>query len=478
MRILHVSAECYPAAKAGGLGDVAGALPKYLNQLGTTASVVIPKYHTKWILSQEVKSVFQGEIRLGSAFHSFTVELVNSKELGFELYLVNIPGKYDRPGVYADESGQPYRDEVLRALSFQQSVLEWVLDMDVKPSVVHCHDHHTALIPFMMQYSVKYGVLSNIPQVFTIHNGEYQGSFDWHYAQFLPLFDSRARGLLDWDYRINPIACAIKCCWKLTTVSPSYMRELQWRAKGLEWLLRNEEGKSVGILNGIDTKVWDPTSDKRIDFHMDEDIGVYKSQNKKQICTSFKLKEDLPLVVFIGRLVGEKGADLLPGAISHFYQHGHQANFIILGTGEKSLHAVFESMQRRFNNFRVVLAYNEDLAHKLYASGDFLIMPSRVEPCGLNQMYAFRYGTIPIVRSVGGLRDTVHDFETSPQGTGIRFDDFSVNDASWAVFRATRLYANKQRFITLRQNIMNLDLSWTKSAQTYYDLYSELMAKQ
>ena len=474
MRILHVSAECYPAAKAGGLGDVAGALPKYLNQLGAEASVVIPKYHTKWILAQKTSLVFQGELRLEYEFIPFRIEKITSAELGFDLYLIDIPGKFDRPGVYADQNGNPYADEVQRALSFQQAVLEWLLEKDVRPSVVHCHDHHTALIPFLMQHSIKYGVLSQIPQVFTIHNGEYQGSFDWSFARLLPLFDARARGLLDWNHRINPVACAIKCCWKLTTVSPTYMRELQWRAKGLEWLLRNEEPKSQGILNGIDTSVWDPASDKRIDHYFEGDIEAFKNANKHQMCDIFHLDKALPLIVFIGRLVREKGADLLPGAISHFLQHGHKANFIILGTGDANLHAVFDSMQQRFSNFRVVLAYDENLAHQLYASGDFLLMPSRVEPCGLNQMYAFRYGTIPIVRTVGGLRDTVLDYETAPQGTGIRFDDFSVNDASWAMFRASRLYAQKQRLQDLRMRIMNLDLSWNKSARTYYDLYEGL----
>lgn len=475
MKVLHIAMECYPAAKSGGLGDVAGALPIYCNQAGVSTSVIIPKFGTKWLNQRQYREVFSQWIKLGNDNVWFSIEEVVDANLGFPLYVANIPGKFDRPGVYADPGGDWYGDEVQRYLCFQQAVLKWVVDMHWKPEILHCHDHHVGLIPFMVKHCYEFRSLQNMPTVFTIHNGAYNGAFGWDLEYLMPAFDPQARGLLDWAGTICPLAAAIKCCWQLTTVSPGYLEELHHDSNGMEWLLRNEWHKSRGIINGIDTELWDPRTDSMIAHQFDgEDVATYKQKNKNRLLDKFRIIPDLPIVTFIGRLVKEKGADLLPDAIRMALGSGVKAGFVILGTGDKDLMDTFAGMRGQLSGyFDVALEYNEALAHQLYAGSDFLIMPSRVEPCGLNQMYACRYGTVPIVRSTGGLKDTIPDIGEQG-GRGIRFDHFTVEDASMAIYRAERVYRNEDVFHGLRSRIMDADFSWESSAKAYIEMYDSL----
>lgn len=481
MKVIHVSAECYPAAKAGGLGDVAGALPKYLNKIGTDASVVMPKYQTKWIHAQHWTVVHQGHIQLGQENVYFNIQKQTYREkadLGFPLYVVDIPGKYDREGVYMDAyTGYGYKDETERAICFQLAVLYWMGTWAEKPDVVHCHDHHTGLIPFLMKYGFHFRDmgLSHIPTVFTIHNGEYQGAFRWNKMHLLPPFEMMAGGLLEWNGVISPLACAVKCAWKVTTVSQGYLEELQYHSGSLTWLLNNERHKSVGILNGIDTAVWNPATDHLIEKQLARSVDTFKKANKAAILKRYNLDSSRPLFTFIGRLVGEKGAQLLPEVISNFLNAGGNGSFAVLGTGDPHLHEVFSQMKHHYSGrFDAKLEYNEGLAHQLYAGSDFLMMPSKVEPCGLNQMYALRYGTIPVVRAIGGLKDTIQDIGFE-DGTGIRFDHFSVHDCFNAIRRAAMLYDNQDFFKTVRNRGMQVDFSWDRSAQEYQNLYKELV---
>ena len=476
MKILHISAECYPAAKAGGLGDVVGALPKYLNDAGVETAVIMPKHRTKWLNAQSYQEIIRGTVRVGLYSVNYAVEECLNDSMGFKLYVIDCPIFFDRTGVYTDENGAGYKDDVERWLTFQQAVIHWILGMKVKPRVLHCHDHHTGLIPFMIKHCPEYKALAPIPSVFTIHNGQYQGAFSWQLTQLMPFFDAEATGLLEWKGAINPMASAIKCCWQFTTVSPGYMEELRNNSGGLEWLMNNERAKSIGILNGIDAQVWDPHTDPMLHYRLQDDIAEYKRQNKRIICEKFGIREDLPLITFIGRIVAEKGADLLPEVIGRFLYDGGAASFAILGTGDPSVSDAFKRMAVHFSdNFGVSLEYNETLSHQLYAGSDFLMMPSRVEPCGLNQMYALRYGTVPIVRAVGGLRDTVEDFEAPVSGSGIRFWYFTADDCLFAVVRAMRLYWDEpDRFDELRKYITTIDNSWEKSAQDYVSIYSKL----
>ena len=477
MQILHISTECYPAAKAGGLGDVVGALPKYLNQAGMQTAVIIPKYQTKWLLQQQYREVHRDSVRLHEGRVDFAVEVVVDVNLGYDLYVVDIPGKFDRSGVYLDDNGWAYGDELERYICFQQAVLTWVRNFEVKPRILHCHDHHTGLIPFLVKHSPDFKMLSHIPTVFTIHNGAYHGAFSWNNAHLLPYFDAEAKGLLDWNETINPLATGIKCSWAFTTVSPGYLDELKGDSNGLESLINAEIYKARGILNGIDNSEWDPKTDKYLAHPMKRSFEKFKGENRAEILKHFRLSPELPIVAFIGRLAREKGADLLPNLIKTCIHSGIQANFLVLGTGDPGIHQVFHQMKHEYRGrFDAALEYNEGLARLLYAGSDFLIMPSRVEPCGLNQMYACRYGTIPIVRSIGGLRDSIPDIgEEHGQGRGIRFDHFSIEDAMLAVYRATEVYRNKEALQTIRQRIMAVDFSWEKSAGAYMEIYNRLM---
>jgi starch synthase len=467
MEILHVSAECYPVAKAGGLGDVVGALPKYLNQQGQIAKVVLPMYRTRFLYTHQWEVVHKGGSQLGNWWFEFTVIREQTNELGFDLYLVDINGLLDREKIYG------YDDDTERFTAFQIAVLDWVSAWQDKPDVIHVHDHHAALIPFMMKYCYKYQSLKNIPSVLTIHNAQYQGWMGWDKAYYLPAWDSWQWGMLDWNKNINPLASGIKCAWKVTTVSPSYLTELRYNSNGLEALFEYEKGKCVGILNGIDADVWDPETDHYLNDHYDiieADKG--KAASKKLLCEQFGLDMDKPLISFIGRLVGEKGADLLAQAIGDsFYYIGRKMNFLMLGSGFPEVEAALNALKPLAQyDYNVYIGYNEALSHLMYAGSDFLLMPSRVEPCGLNQMYAMRYGTVPMVRKTGGLIDTVRDIgETN--GYGICYNYASVGDITHAIWRATDLYENKNKLKEVRQRMMQLDYSWESSVEQYIQVY-------
>jgi starch synthase len=475
MRVLHVAAECFPAAKAGGLGDVVGALPKYLNRIGVQAGVIIPKYGTKWLWEHPFKTIFSGSVRLNKSHIRYTIEQEVNDTLGFTLFVVNVRGMFDRPGVYADpNTGYGYSDELERFLVFQQAVLQWIISSSDKPDIIHCHDHHTALIPFMTSYCPEYESLARIPKILTIHNGAYQGIFSWNNKDLLPYFRTFAAPVLDWNGMINSLATGIKCAWRVTTVSYSYMEELSVSSNGLESLIKSEWHKCRGILNGIDNETWNPTDDPHIAYKLNNDVKKFKLYNKMAISEKFRIDPKLPLIVFIGRLVGEKGADLLPDLILRSVQSHKRAAYVILGTGERNLHQSFLHLQWHLQGvFDCSLGYNESLAHQLYAGADFILMPSRIEPCGLNQMYAMRYGTIPIVRAVGGLKDTVWD-HGDWEGRGFRFQQFSVEDALNAIDRAIRVFYDQKEFTRLQTHVMALDFSWNSSAYNYLNLYKEL----
>ncbi|ANH80351.1 glycogen synthase [Niabella ginsenosidivorans] len=472
MEIIHVSAECYPMAKAGGLGDVVGALPKYQNELGHIAKVVMPMYRTKFLYQNDWELVHEGGQALGNDWFKYSVIREKTNKLGFDLYLIDINGKLDRERIYG------YDDDTERFISFQLAVCDWLSHWQHKPGVVHCHDHHTGLIPFMMRhaYAFRYQ-LGNIPTVFTVHNGQYQGQFGWDKYYYIPAYDSWNWGLLDWNNAINPMAAAIKCAWKVTTVSPSYMDELKHSANGLQDLFEYEKGKCIGIINGIDTEVWNPETDSFIvKNYNNELVEKGKDKNKRELAGQFGLDPEKPLITFIGRLVGEKAADLLPDAISQsVYQHQGKANFLILGSGEPWIEEQLDQMNQRFKGyFNSYIGYNEGLSHLMYAGSDFLLMPSRVEPCGLNQLYALRYGTVPVVRNIGGLKDTVVDYGDKG-GFGIKMEQSSVGDITYSVGRAIDLYQNKHDlYNNMRGKMMTIDHGWDMSAKQYLQLYESL----
>jgi starch synthase len=470
MDILHISAECFPMAKAGGLADVVGALPKYQNALTHNAKVIMPMHRTNFLLKNEWDVVHKDDFQSGNLNISFTVIKLIQLDLGFELYCIDINGILDREKIYG------YDDDSLRFILFQMAAIEWIQKWTNHPDIIHVHDYHTGLIPFFLKHCFRYKKLSHIKTVLTIHNAQYQGWMHSSFTNYFPEWDSWKAGLLYWNDQINPLACAIKCVDKVTTVSPTYMKEIIYQANGLEQLFVNEINKCSGILNGIDYKVWNPITDTLILKNFDEhSFENGKLANKQHLCKMFGFDEALPLFVFIGRLVGEKAADLLPDAINYaFDKYENQFNVLILGNGETAIENRFSDMhQRWFGYFHSQIEFNEQLSHQMYAGADFLIMPSRVEPCGLNQMYALHYGTMPIVRRTGGLNDTVIDLGDK-NGFGICFNNASVDDIVDSMGRAIHVFANKPLVHQLRKKMMTINNSWEKSAKDYIELYQSI----
>ncbi len=467
MEIIHLSAECYPVAKVGGLGDVVGALPKYQCQAGHYAKVVMPAYNTKFMHQNQWQNEYEQEIDFGGYKLHYEVLKEKTNKLGFDLYCILIDGLTNRDNVYSES------DDTERFLAFQLATLDWMSQWKHQPDVIHCHDHHTALVPFMVRHCGRFQRLSKVKTIFTIHNGQYQGWFSWSKVMYLPAFDRWKTGLLDWSNVINPMASAIRCADAVTTVSWSYMHELMEKANGLESLFQQLHYKCYGILNGIDFDVWNPADDTYLTHHYNtETMQAGKESNKQEICEMFDLNPANPLIVFIGRLVGEKGADLLPEAMGKaMYETKGKVNFLVLGSGdtnvENELNALKSLCKGIYNCF---IGYNEGLSHRMYAAADFILMPSRVEPCGLNQMYALRYGTIPMVRSTGGLKDTVADYG-EPEGYGIRFDYASIADIVISTKRALILYQDQTRFQHLRKLVMTFNNSWEQSQGRYERIY-------
>ncbi|MFM7646446.1 MAG: glycogen synthase [Sphingomonadales bacterium] len=472
MEILHVAAECFPMAKAGGLGDVVGALPKYQTQQGHIAKVVVPMYRTEFLYQQQWKLVHEGSQYLGPQFFHYSVIKEKTNCLGFDLYLIDINGLLDREKIYG------YPDDTARFIAFQNAVCDWVSTWHHLPSVIHCHDHHTGLIPFLMQYGFDYKQrLGAIPSVFTVHNAQYSGAFNWDQKYLLPACDMLHWSLLDWHHQINPLATAVKTAWRVTAVSPGYLQELRHSAAGLEQLFAHEKEKSIGILNGIDTDIWDPAHDPYLLLHYTSStVTQGKRQNKEELCRRFGLDPNLPLFCFIGRMVMEKAADLLPAAIAACVKRNPgKISFLVLGSGEseieQQLNLLAEPLQGKAG---IYIGYQEALSHLMYAGADFMLMPSRVEPCGLNQLYSLRFGTIPVVRAVGGLKDTVIDMGDRG-GFGIRFEQASVNDILQAVDRAVALYYEQpDQLREIQRQIMQIDHSWHHAAKKYLQLYQSI----
>ncbi|MEN5194613.1 glycogen synthase [Sphingobacterium faecium] len=471
MKVIHLSVECFPVAKVGGLADVVGALPKYQRKLGIDASVVMPWYDRKFTQENKFDQIAMGSFYQGSEQLHYEIWKEASDQLGFPLYLIRIPGKLDREEVYC------YPDEAEQWLSFQHAFLHWLKADQIMPDLINCHDHHVGLVPFLLKYSHDFQQFSSVKTLFTVHNGQYQGWMNWNKGILMPSFDTWRWGLLDWDGLINPMAAAVKCCDAFSTVSEGYLKELFVDANGLQDLFKAESQKGYGIVNGIDTEYWNPMLDTLIHTHYDStSVKKGKYENKKALCEQYKLDPSLPLMSFIGRFAIEKGADLLAEIIAQLLgKVKAKMSIFILGSGDQDIQAALQQVMEKYpQQLAVYFGYNESLAHQVYAATDLLLMPSRVEPCGLNQLYALQYGTIPVVRGIGGLRDTVIDIQ-EPNGYGIVFPEARVTDATEGVIRALKIVAQADLLSEVRDKEMNLDFSWHKSAQKYLDLYTKLL---
>lgn len=469
MEIFHISAECYPVAKVGGLGDVVGALPKFQQKKGHNTRVVMPLYSTAFVKENKFDCLHWGHIQMGGSVFPFNVYKENQNKFGYELYLIEIPTLFDRENVYG------YSDDTERFVAFQIAVLDWIMQRETIPEIINCHDYHSGLIAFMMANCDKYMKLRQVPTVFSIHNALYQGQFVQEKISYLPYFDFSHIDLLLWDNLANPLAAAIRCSSIVTTVSPTYLEEINHFSGGLETLFMKNRFKSKGILNGIDFEIWNPATDNMIyKKYNSKTIIKGKQDNKEEICKKFSLDPTKPLFCFIGRLFPEKGGDLLAEAFSRaLYEYKNEINVLILGSGNSNIEQDLKNiLQYNQGNYNVYIGYNEALSHLLYAGSDFLLMPSRVEPCGLGQLYSLRYGTIPIVRRVGGLNDTVSDFGDG--GNGICHNNNSVEDILHSIRRAVALYSDKKNLNKLRREAMKENHSWELVSEEYIKVYKSI----
>lgn len=473
-KVLHISTECFPAAKAGGMADVVGALPMYQGKYGWKASVITPQYVLPWYEQQSFRKQSSGTVVLEGKSYDYTIKKAAKDTLPYPYYCVDIPGLFDRPSIYLNEHGYGYEDEAERNVAFQRAVLQWLVEGKSKFEVLHCHDHQVGFIPFLIQKSPQFEALSAVPTVYTIHNGAYNSRYTWNRRDLLPEFDSTNSQYIDWDGQMDAVATAMRFAHHITAVSPTYLEELQRMLPPLQFMSRHEPGKFSGILNGIDASVWDPKTDPLVDHHLSKSWDQFKKLNKSEILSHLYHLEGIPLISFIGRFAHQKGADLLVPAAERILSRFGFVNFFILGSGDPYIERTVEELRAKFSErVATYIGYNEEMAHKVYAASDFIVMPSRFEPCGLNQMYGMRYGALPIARKTGGLKDTVVDHGDG--GAGISFDYDSVEDLSNALSRALYLYRDTKEFRKVRSRAVRQDYSWSTSASSYADIYKQLI---
>lgn len=480
---LHVaiaSPEIAPFAKTGGLGDVLGALPKALEKLGLTVSLIMPAYRT----------VLQGGFSLTDTGIHFTVPVSHRKEDGtllkaktgsdITVYFVQADRYFDRDFLYGTASAD-YADNAERFTFFSRAVLE-VLKL-VRPSILHANDWQSALsVAFLRAQPHLYPELSSVKTVFTIHNLGYQGLFGNNYWHLLNL-DSRffTPRYLEFYGKINFLKSGLAFADKITTVSPSYAEEIKTEGHGfgLEGIFQERAGSLTGILNGADYDVWNPQSDSFIAQTYNPNNLLGKRVCKADLQRIFKLTKnpDVPLIGMVSRLSAQKGFDLLEDTIDDMLSRDLQ--FVLLGMGDIRYQDFFAKALARYpGKARLEITFDETLAHKIIAGSDFFLMPSRYEPGGLTQLYGLKYGTIPIVRATGGLKDTIENFDTdTKRGTGIVFDSYDAQSLIEAIDRALALFHQTENWEALVQNAMAADFSWERSARAYLSLYQSLAGR-
>lgn len=486
MYVLHVAFECAPIAKVGGLGDVLGALPKFLRRTGIESAVVMPRFGDAQVAADALQLVYEGRLIYRGRPFPYRLWVQKPEVLGFPVYLLEEPVHFGRSGIYQDPAtGLDFPDQADRYFVFQRGVLEVLKAGVIAPDLLHLHDHHAALLPVWLRADPTYRQLAEVPIVFTVHNAEHQGRYDWRVWEEIgvPLDEPED---LQHEGQLNAMKAGLIWADAVTTVSPSYVQELQERsdiAAGLQEVFQRVAPKMRGILNGIDPDIWNPATDPLIFAHYSVEDLQGKEKNKIALCRALGLRPDWPLLVFIGRLMQEKGVDLLVAGLEQLLTHPTEVLVVVLGTGMPAYQAALENLWSRvmrsdgFAQLVLRFEFNSTLAHQLYAAGDILLMPSRVEPCGLNQMYAMTYGTVPVVYAVGGLRDTVVPWDArTQQGTGFRFETFTPRAFYQAIRQALTVYHRPAQWRVLQRNGMQQDWSWNRSAQEYLELYRSLVS--
>ncbi len=469
MKILICASEGAPYAKTGGLADVIGALPQSLKENGCDVRVIMPYY--KKIKEKNIAS-YCGYAYVRINNRQEYVGVMQAVSNGITYYFIDNERYFGRDSLYG------YDDDGERFAYFDFAVLEAIKVINFYPDVLHCNDWQTGLIPYIIKSNYQfYGYYTNVKTMFSIHNIQYQGQYSMDLLKilFLPYSNS-----LEFNGALNFMKCAIMETGVVTTVSPTYKNEVLTPeySYGLNDMLGLRYYDFYGIINGIDINKYNPKTDHHLFYNYDSStVTVGKEKNKKALLEQFGLYPDLdaPLFGLVSRLVDQKGIDLFMPILEDVINYSN-ANFILMGSGDKKYEDYFNAMAQRYpNRFKCYIGYSDDVAQKIYAGADIFLMPSKFEPCGLGQMIAMRYGTLPLVRETGGLKDTVEPYNKyNGKGTGFSFTNYNAFNFKDVMFFAIDTYNDKAALKNLVKQAMDKDYSWNKSAQAYIDLYKKL----
>ena len=475
MQVLFAAFECVPFYKSGGLGDVAGSLPRYINNGSCEVRVILPKLSAiPGQYSSRMEFIKSFDVYLG--WRKQYCGLFRLRHNGLTYYFLDNEYYFKRSQVYGEF------DDGERVAFFSKAVLEAILHMDgFAPDILHCNDWHTALAPvFLREMYMQSEKHRNIRTVFTIHNLKFQGQYSRPVLDdILGLKGTPAEAQMCADDSVNYMAGGVHYTDWITTVSPSYADEItgEYYGEKLDPLFRERKPVMTGILNGIDYKEYDPAKDRLIAANYDAQSIEAKKINKLALQRELGLEEnaDTALIILISRLTEQKGLDLVNYILPQLA--GRDMQFAVLGVGDRKYEEAFSrSASEHPDKFKTMLCFSEELSHRFYAGADALLMPSRFEPCGLSQMMAMRYGTLPIVRETGGLKDSVRPYNKyTKEGTGFSFANFNADELLSCIDLCLDTYYNsKEDWSTLVQNAMKEDFSWSKAANTYRALYRRL----
>lgn len=481
--ILMVSSEAVPFAKSGGLADVAGTLPKAIVDNGYDIRVVMPYYKTiKDVYKKDMKKLVSFNVRLGwrnQTANIYEYRLQTEKGNTLIYYLIQNDYYFERDSLYGfDDDGERY-------MFFSKAVLEMLPKLNFKPSMLHCNDWQTGTVPVMLKevYAKRDDFYKDMKTLYTIHNLKFQGICGFEFLEMMELDSSYfTMDKLEYYGNVSMMKAGIVYCDKLNTVSETYAKEVQLPQYGctLEKLLRHCSEKLYGVLNGIDNDFYEPLTDKLIynNYGMCSLINKVANKMRLQEEMGLDINPDVPMIAIISRITDQKGFDFVGEKIDELL--ALDAQFVILGTGEKALEDMFRYMESKApGKVKANMFFSEELANTIYGSADMILIPSRFEPCGLTQLISFRYGTVPIARETGGLADTVKEYNpVTKEGTGFAFRNCSGDEMMSAIRRALDAYSNKEVWDELVKKIMALDYSWNTSAMKYIRLYEGAIGKK
>ncbi|MGI6562787.1 MAG: glycogen synthase GlgA [Clostridia bacterium] len=471
LKILMAASEANPFAKTGGLADVLGSLPQALITAGADVRVIMPKYGT---IPSHLKNgiIHKRYLYIPLGHRSRYAGLEEAKYKGVTFYFIDNEEYFKRGGLYG------YEDDGERFAFFCKAVLELIPYLDFVPDILHCHDWQTGMIPVLLEafYRTK-EPYEHIQTVFTIHNLKYQGIFPVSFfKEFFGLEDSWFTiDKLEFYGNASFMKGGLVFSKALTTVSKTYSEEIRYPyfGEGLEGVLSARKEDLYGIINGIDCDEFDPFTDSLIVKRYDKDSLENKEENKAELQLELNLpiRRDVPVIGLVSRLTDQKGLDLIACVLDELLMEDIQ--FVVLGTGDPQYENMFREAQRKYpNKMSANIRFDNTLAHRIYASSDLFLMPSLFEPCGLGQMIAMRYGSLPVVRETGGLKDTVIPYnEFTGEGNGFSFQNINAHDMLYTVRYALRIYKDKERFRSIQKEAMAGDFSWNRSALRYLEVY-------